>query len=491
VSLGLRSRLALTYAAVALLCVLLVSVLANGVLEDQFRRYVRDGQVARSRQVVDLMAGQAHADGTWDGVGVEAIGMNALEQGMIVKVVSADGRTVWDAMTHNNGLCQQMITHMAANMSSRYGNWKGSYTEASFPVRTDFRAVGSVSVGYYGPFYFRDQDLAFINALNRLLVWVGLAALALAVAVGLAMARGISVPLSRVEKATLAIAAGDLSVRIEERSRVREIRRISTAVNGLAAELRSQESLRKRLTADLAHEMRTPLATLQSHLEALMDGVWTPDAARLAGLHAEALRLTRMVSDMESLARLESDSLAVQLQRMDLAELAASLVSHHEAQFRAKGVELRLGTAAGGAQAAPPAAVPVFGDRDRLSQALINLLSNALKYTPEGGSVEVSVRCERGVEPRPRGSVEPRPRGGEAVISVVDTGIGISAEDLPRVFERLYRVESSRSRATGGSGIGLAITRAIVEAHGGKISAASVPGRGSEFTIRLPLAEGG
>jgi two-component system sensor histidine kinase BaeS len=296
-------------------------------------------------------------------------------------------------------------------------------------------------------------------------LWVTLAVLALAVAAGLLMARGISVPLARVVAATQSIAAGNLDVRIVEKTRLREISALSSAVNGLSRGLQEQEALRRRLTADVAHELRTPLAALQSHLEALIDGVWQADPARLAGLHEEVLRINRLVQDLESLAREESGAIAIHARQTDLASLVRAVVAHHEPQFRAKGVVLSAEAPGGG--------VTAEVDPDKLSQAIFNLLSNALEFTPAGGRVEVRVAQA----------------SGSAEISVRDTGIGIAAEDLPRVFERLYRADPSRSRSTGGAGIGLAITRAIVEAHAGTIRAESEPGKGSVFTINLPRGQ--
>jgi len=391
----------------------------------------------------------------------------------VLRVSGSGGEMVWDALEHNNGMCQQMIAHMASNMASRYPNWQGTYTELPFPVRSGPAVVGAVSIGFYGPLFLDDQDLAFLNALNRLLAWVTLAVLGLAVGAGLLMARGISVPLARVVAATQAIAAGDLEVRVSEKTRVREIGTLTSAVNGLAQGLQDQEGLRRRLTADVAHELRTPIAALQSHLEALIDGVWQPDTARLSGLHDEVLRLSRLVQDLESLARQESGASAVHPRPVDLAALLRGIVEHHQPRFREKGVSLELLLPV----SAPRGAVHEEGlcveaDADRLSQALVNLLSNALEFTPVGGRVEVSAAgTAKGME-----------------ISVSDTGIGIPSAHLPRVFERLYRVDPSRSRATGGAGIGLAVTKAVVEAHGGSIGANSEPGKGSVFTITLPRA---
>jgi hypothetical protein len=145
---SLRSRLTLSFALVALACILMVSALANGVLESSFRRYVRETQVRQAQRVVAQIGAQRSAAGAWDQDAISAIGMSALEQGMIVRLSDPVGRTVWDATTHNNGLCVQMITHMAQNMASRYPNWRGSYTENAYPVRASFSSVGVVNIGY-------------------------------------------------------------------------------------------------------------------------------------------------------------------------------------------------------------------------------------------------------------------------------------------------------------------------------------------------------
>jgi two-component system sensor histidine kinase BaeS len=461
---SLRTRLTLSYVLMALLCVLMVSALANGVLESSFRRYARNAQVRNAQAVVVQVGAQVNSDGAWDQAGLTAVGMAALEQGMIIKLSTPDGAVVWDATVHNNGLCVQMLDHLAQNMASRYPNWRGSYTENLYPVRSGFRDVASLAIGYYGPFSFSDQDLAFINSLNLLLLWVTLAALVFAGGLGLFMARRITVPLERIALGTQRIAAGHRDVTITGTTKVRELDGIARTVNDLSRSLGEQDALRRRLTTDMAHELRTPLATLQSHLEALIDGVWEAEPARLAGLHGEILRINRMVADMENLARYESDSLVLARTRVDLVALVLAIVVNHEPQFRMQGIDLAF--------ASDLTEAPIAADSDKLSQAVINLLSNALKYTPSGGSVKVRVGGSR----------------SEVLLSVSDTGIGIAAKDLPFVFERFYRADSSRARTTGGSGIGLSITRAIVEAHGGSITATSDPGKGSEFVIGLPRA---
>jgi two-component system, OmpR family, sensor histidine kinase BaeS len=218
--------------------------------------------------------------------------------------------------------------------------------------------------------------------------------------------------------------------------------------------------LRKRLTADVAHELRTPLATLQSHMEAMIDGIWEPDTERLESCHEEILRIGRMVGDLEKLARFESENLVLNREPFDMAELVKRIIINFESDFRNKRVKIDFhGTEQ-----------IVTLDKDKISQVVVNLVSNALKYTCEGGDVKVGIRDI----------------GDMIRLTVQDTGIGISEEDLPCIFERFYRADKSRNRLGGGSGIGLAITKAIVEAHTGTIKVTSRLGEGTEFVLELP-----
>src|SRR5512142_1636565 len=153
VSTGIRARLTISYILVALLSVLLIGALSNGLLESMFRRYVRQTALNRNQSLASLISDLRKADGTWDVDGLSNVGMNALDQGVILRVNDDAGGTVWDALTHNGGLCQSMIAHMAANMASRYPNWQGSYTETQYPLKRDFRDIGTVTIGYYGPFF--------------------------------------------------------------------------------------------------------------------------------------------------------------------------------------------------------------------------------------------------------------------------------------------------------------------------------------------------
>jgi histidine kinase len=235
----------------------------------------------------------------------------------------------------------------------------------------------------------------------------------------------------------------------------------------MAEKLEDVEAMRRRLIGDVSHELRTPLTAIQGSMEGLMDGMLPANRDTYADIHAEAQRLNRLVDDLQELSRVEAHAYELKLQPVEVRGLIGSVIKRLEPQARARGIALTYW----GAQALPP----VRADDDRLIQVLSNLCINALQYAPRGGTVSITATSA----------------GGEILIAVHDTGVGISAADLPHIFDRFYRADKSRSRREGaGSGIGLTIARALVEAHGGRIWAESAgAGRGATFTIALPVGK--
>ncbi|MCQ3979534.1 MAG: two-component sensor histidine kinase [Anaerolineae bacterium] len=271
----------------------------------------------------------------------------------------------------------------------------------------------------------------------------------------------ITAPVRRLTQAAEAIAAGDLSRRVSVRSGD-EIGRLAQAFNTMTDSLDRAETLRRQMVADIAHELRTPLSLVQGNLEAILDGLYALNLENVASVHEETLVLTRLVNDLRDLALAEAGQIHLQRETVDLADLAGRAVEG----FRAQAVEQEVTLVA---ELSPDLPL-ISGDKQRLSQVLLNLLSNALRHTPPGGRIVISVR--------------PEPAG--LLVSVADTGRGIPPEDLPHVFERFYRADKSRARSSGGSGLGLAIARQIVEAHGGRIWVESWVGVGSTFSVALP-----
>jgi two-component system, OmpR family, sensor histidine kinase BaeS len=290
-TMGIRAKLTVSYALLALLLVAALSLCINILFNAQFTGYVVNQQKEKVQSIVGLVQNQYTENSSrWNKTAVEDVGMSALGQGMILKVKDRTGKTVWDATVHNNGICAEMLRQMAANMLRQYPNFKGGYTQKSYRLMAGFKQVGTADVGYYGPFYYTANDLDFLNRVNAVLAAVGVAALLLALLLGGIMSARISKPLSRVTFAAAEISKGRYSQRIEREAGTREIAQLTATVNELARSLELQETLRRQMSADVAHELRTPLASLQSALEAMIDGVWVPSAERLSACHAEMLR---------------------------------------------------------------------------------------------------------------------------------------------------------------------------------------------------------
>lgn len=311
-------------------------------------------------------------------------------------------------------------------------------------------------------------ERAYLAAINEAL-WVagGLAAL-VAVAVGLVLARQISRPLRDLTFAARRMAGGDLEGRVPIRSRD-ELGELAAAFNSMAEAVGRQQALRRRMAADVAHELRTPLAVIQADLEAMLDGVRPLSAEAVAEVHGETRLLSRLIDDLRDLSLAETGQLPLRKEPTDLAELARTSAARFAPRAEERGVGLEVGTA----EDLPRADV----DPDRISQILGNLLENALRHTPPGGKVELRVG--------------PGERPATLQATVRDTGPGIPAEHLPNVFEHFYRADRARSRSAGGSGIGLAVVKQLVEAHGGQVWVESPPGRGATFGLALPAAPTG
>ena len=294
-----------------------------------------------------------------------------------------------------------------------------------------------------------------------------LAALAVAMAVNVYIARRIGRSVATIADAASDVAGGRYDVRVPPPGLGAEFDSLASGFNQMAGRLGSVEQTRRRLLADLGHEMRTPVATLEAYLEALEDGVATLDAGTAELLHSQTRRLARLSEDIGTVSRTEEGQVRLDIRAVPAASVVTAAVDSVTEAYEAKGVSLGTDVAPG---------LPALSlDPERIGQVLGNLLDNALRHTPDGGTVTVSAATS--------------PRISGVAITVADTGEGIPAEHLAHVFERFYRVDDARDRAHGGSGIGLAIAKALVEAHGGQLTVQS-PGTGQGSTFRMHLPSG-
>ena len=326
----------------------------------------------------------------------------------------------------------------------------------------------AIGILYLGPGLPPEVDIASLHivygAIGRFFIWGGLLAVAIALLLTFVLSRRILAPVKALTQAARRLGKGDFSQRVHVRDKG-EVGELAQSFNSMTSDLERAEQLRRNMVADAAHELRTPLSNIRGYLEAIRDGIKKPDASTIRSLDEEALSLSRLVDDLQELSLADAGELKLICRKEDISKLIDEAVAALQPQAAVKGLMLAVNL---------PEKLPLVNiDSHRIKQVLRNLLENAVAHTSQGGSV----------------TVEAWQQGSQIKVSVVDTGEGIPAKDLPNIFERFYRVDKSRARATGGSGLGLTIAKRLVEAHGGRIEVQSKLRKGSRFIFTLPVSE--
>jgi two-component system sensor histidine kinase BaeS len=433
-------RLALAFVAVAVLAVALVAVLAVIFTDRDIAALVqlRRDDLARSL-ATDAVSTYNSGSPGWADVDLAPALQLAGGDGAQAAVLNSGGRVVASTLTVPVG---------APGLVRR-------------PLVLDGHRIGTLLVRFTGQGLTSSANNLRASLVSAVIGAAGLAAV-LGLAAALLVSRRISRPVIRLIESARAMGSGDRHARVGEvPGAPAELRELAVTFDQMADALTAQEQLRRDLVADVAHELRTPVAVLQANTEALLDGVVAHTPEQTASLHEEALRLGRMVGDLQTLAAAEAAALQLSLAECDLDRVAAGAAEEWEASFAAAGIRFDW-------RFKP---TPVLADPGRVHQVIANLLSNALKFTPSGGEVQMTLSAVEGT----------------ARLEVIDSGLGIAPGDQPHVFDRLWR--GPGAAGTVGSGIGLAVAAELARAHRGSIEVASEPGKGSRFSLILPLAE--
>jgi two-component system sensor histidine kinase BaeS len=442
---GLRARLALVLTGVAVASVLIASQAGEMAVDGAVNRF-GPSHLQHSAEFSALVAAHFYArDGAWSHRAVAELARLERSQGHLLVIRDATGRAL-------PGSASEDVKERATSRVFVAG-----------------RPVGEVSLAYVGGGYLggSGNHPGFAQYLDGALRSHHLIAIAASALIGLATAvllsLSLSRPIRRLTHTAQRIEAGDLEATARLGSgAVTELRTLGGTLQRLAGALRKEDASRRAIVAAVAHELRGPVTGLRARTEAAQDGVLTDIPALLSSVHADTLRFARLINDVERLAEAQQPAFLLRKETVDLAALARDRGDVFAPQFAAKGIALTV--------TAEPAIAT--GDAERLGQVADNLLENALRYTDRGGHVVLRVFTH----------------GAESIVDVEDTGIGIAPGELPRIFERFWRGQTSHSRAPG-SGLGLGIVRDLVQAHGGDVEVASDAGRGSRFRVRLPAAD--
>jgi two-component system OmpR family sensor kinase/two-component system sensor histidine kinase BaeS len=377
-----------------------------------------------------MMGGRGNGYGRQSGMGP---GMLALMNQEII-LTDPNGQVIYDS---DGALTGKELTPAQMNVGA--------------PISVNNQTAGFVIVTPGNLTVAGSPTEEFLSSVNRSIVTAAIIAGVIALALGAILFFQVTSPLRGLKQAANAIARGDLSQRVAIRSKD-EFGELGQSFNSMAESLGEAETLRKRMIADTAHELRTPLAVIQANLEGMIDGVLPQDADQLTALYDQTRQLNRLVGDLRLLSLAESGELQLERQPTDPETLIRRAVDSFQAQTSQQGITLEVDI--------QPGLPPVSVDAGRITQVLHNLLGNALRYTPAGKSICIQAEALNNADKGVR-------------ISVIDPGPGIQPEDIPHVFDRFYRADKSRSRASGGSGLGLAIVKQLVEAHGGKVGVES------------------
>lgn len=301
---------------------------------------------------------------------------------------------------------------------------------------------------------------AYLRDINNVIIGISLIMIIVVISISIFLSQQISKPIIVVSKMTDSIKKGGYDQTLEYESSIVEIDNLINSINNLSKELYNMENMRKRLTSDISHELRTPLTSIQTHLEAMIDGIWEPSEQRLISVNEEVIRISHLVNQLKNLAKFDSEESKLDISEVDLKQLVKNIIYNNESYALEKNININSSLED----------IRAFIDKEKISQVIINLISNAIRYTNDNGEIFIKLyKVEDFIK-----------------ISVKDNGIGIPKESVDYIFERFYRVDKSRCRNTGGTGVGLTICKSIIDLHGGNIEVKSELNIGSEFIITIP-----
>ena len=452
-SISYSTRVTLSFAMIAVMTAVIFAAVLAYVWQGQFQSYTRENLQRTADQLADTLSLQYGNAGGWTadvmgyvqdtGDSMDDVGLQLLDTSGKVLYNDVGPATVRDTAALNDGRVVSSAVYDASHVQ-----------------------IGEVRLWITGSeALLTKSDSSFQRNSYSAIVTAAMLAIVLAWIIGYLWSRSLMRPLRRITSTANQIRNGDLSARTGLRGSD-EMGQLGETFDDMATTLEKDIKLEHRLTSDVAHELRTPLMAMQATVEAMQDGVLPADQEHLATVAIEVRRLSRRVDAMLKLSRMENGKTPLHIEKCDVVELAAGLVTYQAQLFQDNGLELTFQNNTGRAELIAEL------DPDLIREATVNLLSNAMRYTPEGGKVVLAVARKK----------------QDVLISVSDTGIGIAKEDIPRVFSRFWRSDASRERVAGGLGVGLSLTKEIVDRHNGTISVDSELGKGTTFTLHIPLA---
>lgn len=444
---------------IIIIVTLLTVVISKFYFDKKFGDYI---MIKNQNTVQNILMelSEQYSDNEWNYKNIEKITYNSLDKGIIVALYDKEDKEIMNIEKNSKDKCNRIMNFIKSSMEGKYGSTTSQFEPVYYPLIKSGEKIGEVRVKFYGPIFYMQNELVFLDIVNKIILGIGVLLILASTIMGFIISRSITRPINKLMTKAKYISKGEYDKKIEINTDILEINDLINSINNLSQSIKEQENIRKRLTGDISHELKTPLTNIQSHLEAMIDGIWEPTEERLLSVKEEAERLSSLVSDMQKLNKYDESSIKLKKDNVNISDIICFVIFQFSNLAKSKNIKIEY----------EKKNINLYCDKDKITQALVNILSNAIRYSNEGSTI----------------FIEERLKDNKVIISIEDQGIGISEEDLKYVFERFYRADKSRTRATGGTGIGLTIVKSIVSSHGGEVKLESKLGEGSKFIIILP-----
>jgi signal transduction histidine kinase len=464
---SIRWKLALSLLLIVVVSVGLSSFLIGMGTQREFKEYVASCDQMYTTSVTKFLSDYYKTTGGWKNVDkLLAQQLTSADERLVLSdgggIIVADTGGEWVGKNAKDVGLSQFVA--VSNLNQAIGRLYPLSCDCSGIASSLGRSCSTTSIVYTGA----EQD--FLKRTNNYLWMIGLLTAAVALFLGWVLTRQITQPIHALKKGAQQLSSGEMNYRVPVAARD-ELGELAKSFNSMADSLDKMEQSRRHLTADIAHELRTPLTVIEGTVDGMLDGVFAPDKEHLNWIKEQTGLLTRLIEDLRDISQAEAGQLKLNIMRTNLVELIERKVSHLQIRAQEKEINLKLLT---GVRVAEVEVDPV-----RMEQIVNNLLTNAIRHTPRSGNITVSV------DKQPADNKYMPGKPG-VLVSVADTGEGIPPEHLERIFDRFYRVESSRAKEEGETGLGLAIVKQMAEAHGGRVWAESTVGAGSTFFVFVP-----
>lgn len=459
---SINSKLIISFTLIMIATILSIKLFVNTIFKYSFEKYVDDSNKVEVNHLIEFDLKNLYTNESWNTEFIENLGIEAIRKGIAIEIYDKNDNKVWSVFEDEKVLSDKTLNDISKNMKSIEKQWDNYFEELKVDINDDEGniLVGYAYIGHYASTYYMENDVEFFNAINRIIIIIGVISISSIIIISIIISRSIAKPISKVSKMTKYIGEGNYKNKLNYKSNIMEIDDLINSINKLSNELNDQENLRKQLTGDIAHELRTPLTSIKGHLDAIIVGIWEPTNERLNSINEEVKRITNLVDELRKLAKFDSGKDNLNKEIVNLKNYIKSIAYNYEGKALEKNIVIKYQLEN----------IEALIDKEKFAQVIINILSNAIKYN--NGNNEIYIKVFK--------------KNNSINISIKDSGIGIPKSEYKNIFERFYRLDKSRGANEKGAGVGLTIAKSIVNAHGGEIEVYSEINKGSEFIISLP-----